>query len=100
MNPNCPTADELREWAYAPNSGEPVPDWGLVLSWQMDRGLLRRCIQFADDRHCPHAAFFLDALCLWVDGLARGSNFAATRGMYDEWLDVAKGLTDPAVKRW
>lgn len=100
MKPSCPTDDELRAWAYAPDSKEPVQDWGLVLSWQMDRGLLRRCIQLADDHDCPQAAFFLDVLYLWVEGLANGSDFAATRSMYDDWLNVASGITDQAVKRW
>lgn len=100
MNPYCPTEEELRDWAYSPDSVEPVQDWGLVLSWQMDRGLLRRCVQFADDGHCPQAAFFLDVLFQWVDGVVRGNDFAERRGMYDEWLDVAKGLADPVVKRW
>jgi hypothetical protein len=100
VNPSCPAEDELREWAYAPDSEEPVPDFGLILSWQMDRGLLRRCIQFADDRHCPQAPFFLDVLYLWGDAVASASNFAETRSIYDEWLEVARGITDPAVKCW
>jgi hypothetical protein len=66
----------------------------------MDRGLLRRCIRFADDRNCPQAAYFLEILYLWVDGLAQGIDFPVTRGLYDDWLDVARGINDSAVKRW
>jgi hypothetical protein len=100
INPNNPTEEELHEWAYAPDFEEPVQDWGLILSWQMDRGLLRRCIQFACDRNCPHADFFLDVLYLWVEGLAKREDFAATRGMYDVWLEVTRGIDNAAVKRW
>jgi hypothetical protein len=66
----------------------------------MDRGLLRRCIQFADDRDCPRAAYFLDVLYLWVEGVAKRNDFPVTRTLYDEWLEVARGIQDPAVKRW
>jgi hypothetical protein len=66
----------------------------------MDRGLLGRCIQYARDPNCPHANYFLDVLYLWVDGLARREDFTATRGMYDDWLDVAPGIKNVAVKRW
>jgi len=100
VHPHNPTEEELRQWAYAPDSEEPVQDWGMILSWQMDRGLLRHCIEFADDGDCPQAAFFLDVLYQWVCLEAGRASFEATRDIYDEWLNVAKGIRDPAVKRW
>ena len=100
VNPHNPTEEELREWAYSEASEEPVQEWGLILSWQMDRGLLRRCIRFACDPNCPHADFFLGVLYLWVEGLAKREDFVATRGTYDDWLEGARGIDNVAVKRW
>src|SRR5690348_6096400 len=76
---NNPTENELHDWAYAPDAEEPVQDWGLRLSWQMDRGLLRRCVEFACDSDCPQADFFLDVLYLWVERIARREDFGVTR---------------------
>jgi hypothetical protein len=66
----------------------------------VDRGFLGRCIQYAADPECPKAVFFLDVLYRWVESVARTEQFEALHTMYDNWLDVARGVADPRVKRW
>ncbi len=95
-----PTDDDLRAWAYGPSTDTPIQDWDLVLSWGVDRGRLRHCVGYADDPSCPNASFFLELLYQWVKTVGRSPTFDVMRPADDEWLDVARGVTDPAVKRW
>ena len=95
-----PTEDELQQWAYDPETDNPVQDWELILSWGMDRGRLRQLIQFAADPSCPHATFFLGVLFQWVIVVAKSQHYEIIRGHYDSWLHEAKGVKDPRVKQW
>jgi hypothetical protein len=99
-HPCNPAEDELRAWAYDPEAREPVQDWDLVLSWQVDRGFLSRCVAYAADPSCPKADFFLDVLFQWVETTARSEHFDVLRATLDGWLDVARGVTDRRVKDW
>lgn len=66
----------------------------------MERGLLGRCIAFAADPDCPKSEFFLLVLYQWLETAARNDSFEVNRMSYDDWLDVARGVRAPAVKRW
>jgi hypothetical protein len=99
-NATCPTLDERREWAADSETQEPVTDWDLVLSWRMEPGLLRLCVELAADPQCPKSSFFLLVLYQWVSVVARGQQFDALRPMYNEWLEVARGVANPVVKNW
>jgi hypothetical protein len=77
-----------------------MQDWDLVLSWGMEPGRLRVCVELAATPICPHARFFLMVLYHWVAVVARDSHIELRRTMYDRWLEVVRGVTDPAVKRW
>lgn len=95
-----PSERELRAWAAEPGAPEPVQDWDLVLAWDMDPGRLRLFIELAADAGLPNAEYFLMALYTWVAHVARRDDFDSWRSQYDRWLDPAKGVRDPAVKRW
>jgi hypothetical protein len=99
-NAICPTHEELLEWAAEPESPEPVPDWDLVLAWSMERGLLRLCIDLAADAHSSKARFFRMVLYQWVAVVARNDQFETLRPIFNQWMDVARGVENPAVKRW
>ena len=95
-----PTEAELRAWAAEAGAPEPENDWDLVLSWEMEPGRLRVFVELAADPTLPNAAYFLMALYTWVSYVARREDFDSWRPQYDRWLDVARGVRDPAVKRW
>jgi len=95
-----PTEAELRAWAAEAGAAEPTGDWDLVLSWGMEPGRLRLLVDLAADAALPNATYFLMALYTWVSFAARQKDFDSGRPQYDRWLDVAKGVRDPAVKRW
>ncbi len=99
-NACSPTEDELRHWAYDTTADIPMQDWELILSWRMERGLLARCVEYAADPGCPHAAFFLEVLYKWVEVVARYDRFEFLRSMYDDWLNVVHGVSDQRVKHW
>jgi hypothetical protein len=95
-----PTEAELRAWAAEAGAVHPTGDWELVLAWGMEPGRLRLFVDLAADATLPNAPFFLMALYAWVSYAARRTDFDSWRLQYDRWLDVAKGVRDPAVKRW
>ena len=90
----------MHAWAYDAEAESPAVEWELLLSWGMDRGRLRQCVTFADDTGCPQAEFFRLVLNQWVEVAANSPDFDVLRPTYDEWLDVARGITNPALKRW
>jgi hypothetical protein len=66
----------------------------------MEPGLLRLCIELASDAQSSKAKFFLMVLYHWVAVVARDERFEALMPMYNEWMNVARGIDDPTVKRW
>jgi hypothetical protein len=99
-DPNHPTEEELREWAADPESISPSPAWELLLSWGMEPGLLRVCVDLASDPDNMHRGLFRMVLYQWVETIQKGAEFEAYRTIYEGWLDALKGLTNPAIKRW
>lgn len=95
-----PTEAELRAWAAEDGAEEPTGDWDLVLAWDMEPGRLRLFVELAADDTLPNARYFLMALYTWVWYAARRDDFDSWRPYYDRWLEAAKGVRDPAVKRW
>ena len=95
-----PTEAELRTWAAEAGADEPSQDWDMILSWGMERGRLRVIIDLAADTSLPNHWFFLLTLYSWVEHVAGCPNYSIMRPAYAEWLDVARGVRDPAVKRW
>ena len=95
-----PTEDELRAWAAEAGAVEPIQDWDLVLAWGMEPGRLRLFVELAADATLPNAPFFLLALYTWVAHAARQEDFDSWRPQYDRWLNEARGVRDPSVKRW
>ena len=95
-----PTEAELRAWAAEPGADELTGDWDLVLAWNMEPERLRLLVELAADTTLPNAPLFLRALYTWVWYVGRQQDFDSWRPYYDRWLDVAKGVRDPAVKRW
>jgi len=57
-NPSYPTNDELRAWAAGADPVPPMQDWDLVLSWSMDPGFLRLCVELAEDTAAGASSFF------------------------------------------
>jgi hypothetical protein len=99
-NPYHPTDKELRAWAAEADAPPPLQDWDLIVSWQMDPDRLRLCVELAAEQGCPRADFFLDVLYAWVEAVARDDSLEIRGAQYDRWLDVARGVADPTVKRW
>ena len=96
-----PTEAELRAWAAEAGAAEPVQDWDLVLFWGMEPGRLRVFVELAADPALPNQSYFLYLLYSWVAYAAGREDFDARRPQYDQWLDrAARGVRDPAVKRW
>src|SRR5207248_6036935 len=95
-----PTEDELRAWAAAEDAPPPVPDWESVLAWGMEPRRLALCVELAAGSTSPAATFFLLVLYKWVDVVAHGARFERQRATYERWLDVARGVADPAIRRW
>jgi hypothetical protein len=99
-NPHNPTESELRAWAADGEAAEPAQDWELILAWHMDPSRLRALVDLAADPSLPHARFCLLALYQWVAYAAERPDFDGWRRQYDRWLDEARGVREPAVKRW
>jgi len=99
-NPHNPTEPELRAWAADADADEPSQDWKLILAWNMDAGRLRTLVSLAADTALPQARFCLLALHEWIAYAARQADFVARRQQYDRWLDEARGVRDPRVRRW
>lgn len=60
-DPINPTVDEVREWAYAPESTDPLgQDWDLVLSNELSLSIV--LLELAADQACPHQGYFLNCL--------------------------------------
>ena len=95
-----PSEDELRRWAYSISDPPAPASWEHVLSWRMERGLLRLVVELASDPDCPAADYFLGLLYTWVNTVAKDDEFEIRRSLYDEWLDVARGCRDSKVKKW
>jgi hypothetical protein len=66
----------------------------------MDAGRLRTLVALAADATLPHARFCLLALYQWIAYAAQQPDFEARRPQYDRWLEEARGVRDPGVKRW
>jgi len=58
MNPNNPTEQELRDWAFS-DAEWPDQSWDLFLLW---KGRYDWYIKLADDYSCTQRAFFIDLL--------------------------------------
>lgn len=99
-NLHNPTADELRAWAADAAADEPAQDWELILAWHMDAGRVRALVTLAADPALPHARFCLLALYQWIAYAAGQPDFEVRRRQYDRWLDEARGVREPRVKRW
>jgi hypothetical protein len=95
-----PTEAELRQWASDPKSHLPSQAWELLLSWSMEPGLLRVCVELASDPDNAHRGLFRRVLYQWVETILKQAEFEAYRTIYEGWLDALKGLTDSAIKRW
>src|SRR3569832_80322 len=95
-----PSPGDLRTWASDPAAQPPSGEWPLVLSWKMEPGRLRVCIQLASDDHCPQADMFRRTLFEWVSVVARHRDFELQRLIADAWRDQARGAKDPRIKQW
>ena len=98
--PIDPSPDDLRAWANDPDASPLKGDWELVLTWDMEPGRLRACIELAETHTNPHFVFFRQVLLEWVCQAVRSPEFAQRRQLYDAWLDQAKGIRDPWLKNW
>ena len=99
-DPYNPTERELRDWAVESSAIPPMQDWDLVLSWKMETGRLRTCVELAGKMHSTKAMYFLQVLYSWVSVVAKDDQFETYRSMYDRWLESARGAEDAAVNRW
>jgi hypothetical protein len=67
----------------------------------MEPGRLRVFVDLAADPALPNQSYFRFLLYSWVAYAARREDFDYRRPQYDQWLDrAARGVRDPAVKRW
>jgi hypothetical protein len=92
-----PTEDEIRAWAYAPNSGEPVQDWDLVLATIGTAPLLLR---LAADRDCPHRTYFLGCLHVIAEDAVRTGYRTTPSHSLEALLRDAAGIDDPGITTW
>ena len=99
-DPYNPTGAELRDWAADADAIPPHQEWELELAWGMEPGRLRVIVELAADPTSRKARYFLRLLYTWVYAVARRQDFDSWRVQFDRWLDQAKGVRDPAVKRW
>lgn len=99
-NPVDPTADELRAWAYQPDSVplESMPaDWDLLLAGDQLIGTL---FDLAMDRTCPARRFALHCLYIYAaDGIR--TNFRAhPRRRLRRFVEQAEQDGDEAMTVW
>lgn len=99
-NPVDPTADELRAWAYQPDSVplESMPaDWDLLLSGDQLIGTL---FDLAMDRACPARRFALHCLYIYAaDGIR--TNFRAhPRRRLRKFVEQAEQDGDELMAVW
>lgn len=99
-NPVDPTADELRAWAYHPDSVplQSMPaDWDLLLSGDQLIGTL---FDLAMDRNCPARRFALHCLYIYAaDGIR--TNFRAhPRRKLRKFVEQAEHDGDELMRVW
>lgn len=80
-DPFNPTPEEIRTWAYDPNSIDPMQDWELIvmLSTSIDD-----LIRYSADSGCPQKIFFAYCLRLRAEHATRAEGPEAVKNMYEK----------------
>ena len=96
-NPYDPGTEEIRAWAYAPGSLEPVQDWDLHLAHARHEKVY---LELASDASCPARDYFLRILYLIVGNAVRTRFKSEPEYLISGFLERAQGYPDDAVQMW
>jgi hypothetical protein len=99
-NPVDPTADELRGWAYAPQTvpAETLPtDWDLLLAGETLVGTL---FELALDPGCPARRFALHCLHIYAGDAIRTGFRSHSRRRLRRLIERAAAEGDEALRLW
>ncbi len=99
-NPVDPTSDELRAWAYQPDTvpSDRMPaDWDLLLSTD---DLAPTLFELAMDRSCPARRFALHCLYIYAADGVRQNATAHRKRRLKKFVDRAETWGDEQLQIW
>jgi hypothetical protein len=97
-DPWNPTAEEIVQWAYEPDSLAPVQDWNLAVTH--DSSCVPLLVQLAADDTCPKRRFFLDCIYLFIGDAVRSSGLSHDLEQVRKLLDGAAQHHSPCITLW
>lgn len=95
-DPNNPTAEEIREWAWS-GAPEPVEDWDLIVAYQPNEPMY---LELAADDGCPARGFFLRLLYLLVRDAVRTDFRSRSRAEILDLLEHSRPFEHPDLDYW
>ena len=96
-NPWKPMPDEVRGWAYDPDTLEPCEDWDLALCWVQHQ---RVYLELASDESCPKRRYFLGVLYLMVGDAVHSGFRNRPRPIIEGLIEKGDDYPHPDIKRW
>ncbi|HEV3083175.1 MAG TPA: hypothetical protein VGY66_25545 [Gemmataceae bacterium] len=89
-----PTADDIRQWAFEPDTLSASEDWDLMIT---GIGFEDLFLELVENPECPKSDFFLHCLYLWVYQNVRGDGPTAE---VERLLQRGQASYEPALRRW
>ena len=97
VDPDNPTADEVRRWAYTPDADFPHEEWDLVVSLCPYDDVFLEC---AADVDCPGQRCMLGVLYVIVGDSIRSNFYMRDRSSIESLIAKADGHSSCAISRW
>lgn len=92
-----PEWEEVKRWAFDPDSLYPCEDWPLALE---DQGLAEKYMYLAVDPACPKRVVFLNALYLLVGDAVRSWQGRGPAPQLDNLFALAESIGHPELSQW
>ena len=98
-DPGNPTTEDIRLWAYDPETTAPEQDWDIIIS--SDSELHSLFVRLADDDSCPKALFFLRVLYLIIGDSVRTKSRSLSKDAIAVFLAASvPNCTTPELQLW
>ncbi len=97
-DPQNPTHDEIKKWAYNPIAIDPMgQDWDLIIASDENADLL---LELASDENCPNKNYFLKCLYLYIGDSLPSNKASKISQKAEDLVEKAKESVDPEIQRF